>query len=251
MKKFYLKILSVIIGIISLILVYTITCNYVGVYLNDGGRLLTKFKRDSLRKGAFLDSDKTTVGDVIVLGDSEILSGFVPQVFNALSEYKLNSINLSLPGQPLSSAYYMLKEHLRISRKKTIAVVINFNVNYKKINNYGTEGASFDEAFGLLYYKKNTKYFVNFIIPPRHYIPKILKYLKLFLFNRQELNKLKNKNNQILNEMLDSNGYFPLNLDLYPNSVLPETIVEQTDNPNHVQKFPNVKEDIFFLNLLN
>ena len=244
-QKFYYKIGLVLIGLITIIVVYTIIGNFVGEYLNDGGRLVTRYKREALRKGAFLNSDNTA-RDVLVLGDSEILSGFVPQIFNALSEHKINSINLALPGQPLSSAYYMLKEHLRNTSTKPNAVIIFFNVNYQKINFYGTEGASLEEALGHLYYKNNAEYFVKYLIPSRQYIVNIFKYLKMFLFNRQTLFKLKKKNKDVLDKVLNNDGYLPLSLDRYPNSILPDSIYEPTDNPNIVHEFPNVKEDIYF-----
>ena len=57
-QKFYYKIVLVLIGLITIIVMYTMISNFVGEYLNDGGRLVTRYKREALRKGAFLNSDK-------------------------------------------------------------------------------------------------------------------------------------------------------------------------------------------------
>ncbi|GAB4424101.1 MAG: hypothetical protein OHK0039_41070 [Bacteroidia bacterium] len=77
-------------------------------YLKDGSTVINDAKRRALENGTFEPDQRRTV--IFFVGNSRILSGFVPEVFDSLNQGRTQSFNLALGGTEVMDGLVMLSQ---------------------------------------------------------------------------------------------------------------------------------------------
>jgi hypothetical protein len=230
MKSFMKKValLALLLGILIPVL------NYLGLragkIYKDGAAQVCEIKRRMVRSGAIhYIKDKD---NVLFLGTSRILAGITPTYFDELNEDKTYSYNLALPGLPISSSYFVLREYLEQNPPPQYVVMqlyINRCRSCNLYNYYAVQGLeSPAEILSLFKHMDNKAIIFNYIFPFRMYKFHTARYLFDSIIIPARIRSIRKKNNAILNRMIENRGYYFIEEQaVAANNMLPDDFAEE------------------------
>jgi hypothetical protein len=210
MKLFVKKIL--LLGLLLLLIILGL--NYLGVkagnIYKDGAALVCETKREMVRSGE-ISYIKGKI-NVLFLGTSRILAGIVPSYFDRLSGGKTLSFNLALPGLPISSSYFVLKDYLAKNPPPEYVVMelyINRCQSCALYNYYANQGYSgLNEMASLFMNSHDKSIIINYFFPFKMYKFFVFSYFFDRIFRPTNIVRIMEKNRSILNRMKKDRGYY-------------------------------------------
>lgn len=210
MKRFLKKMVLLVLILAVLIFVLNYLGLKAGKIYKDGAAQVCETKRQMIRSGAIhYEPDKD---NVLFLGTSRILAGIAPTYFDELNGGQTYSYNLALPGLPISSAYFVLRDYLEKNPPPQYIVMqlyINRCRSCTLYNYYAVQGlAQPAEIFSLFKHLANKAIVFNYIFPFRMYKFHTARYLFDSIFMPARVRSLRKKNNAILNRMIENRGYY-------------------------------------------
>ncbi len=108
---------------------------------------------------------------VFFFGDSLILTGIIPEVFDKKNSDSTYSYNLALPALPLAPHYFMLKDYLK-SNVPPGYIIMTLNAGGFKNNLfpiYAVQGAEFFEILQYSFLRKDFSVLEKYFLPSKAY----------------------------------------------------------------------------------
>lgn len=208
--------------------------NYLGLragkIYKDGAAQVCETKRQMVRSGAVhYEKDKD---NVLFLGTSRILAGIAPTCFDELNGGKTFSYNLALPGLPISSAYFVMRDYLEKNPPPQYVVMqlyIDRCRSCTLYNYYAVQGLERPaEILSLFKYMPNKAIIFNYIFPFRMYKFHTARYIFDSIFMPGRIRSIRKKNNAILNRMIENKGYYFIEEQaMAANNMLPDDFAEE------------------------
>jgi hypothetical protein len=228
MKNIVLRfILYVLVGIIIYLGLFRLAIVSSRVF-KDGAAIICENKREAIRDGRLSpDKSKPTV---IFMGNSLILSGLIPSVFDSVVNHKYYSLNLSLPALPIGPHYFVLKDYLR-NNPVPDKIILLFNANIDKraslFDYYVIQGMKPELELPSYILNRKSKFFlINYFFPTQAYSGAILKYVNSVLFSPKLIDEQRNFNEKTINNMIQDRGYYFVKEEsLFPDFKLPADYV--------------------------
>lgn len=218
------NILFVIIGLIFVVLLnlYAIKASKV---FKDGAAIICEQKREGVQNKSFiLDSSKPTV---LFMGNSLILSGIVPSVFDSVLSENVFSLNLSLPALPVGPHYFLLKDYMN-NYPKPDKIVLLFTANVDKHSSlfdyYAIQGMeSRKELTSYFWHRDSKSFLLNYFLPMQLYDDDILRYAYYSIKDKDVITSKKQENVNIVNKMFEDRGYYFIKEESrFPGYIVPE-----------------------------
>lgn len=238
MKRF-MKKMALLVLLLALLIP---PLNYLGVragkIYKDGAAQVCETKRNMIRSGAVhYEKDKV---NVLFLGTSRILAGIAPIYFDELNGGKTFSYNLALPGLPISSAYFVLRDYLERNPTPQYVVMqlyINMCRSCNLYNYYVVQGlVKPSEIFSLFKNMDNKAIIFNYIFPFRMYKFHTARYFFDSIFMPGRIRSIRKKNNAILNRMIENRGYYFIEEQAMANNILPDDFAEEGRGGESINK---------------
>jgi len=175
--------------------------NKQNFYVQDGATIINQGKERALENGDISFAEGKT--KIMYIGNSKILSGFVPSLFDSLSGNSTYSINYAMGGQDLENVFYQLA---KTETKPDVLVLQRPWV--KDIS------ASLENQEKLLTMDK--------LIPFRNYIRNVFLFLGRAKTNGYSFQEFYDISKQSSEDMIANRGYyFIASQALYPDAKLP------------------------------
>lgn len=210
MKRFVKKMVLLVLLLALLIPALNYLGLRAGKIYKDGAAQVCETKRQMIRSGDIhYVKDKD---NVLFLGTSRILAGVAPTYFDELNGGKTFSYNLALPGLPISSAYFVLRDYLEKNPPPQYVVMqlyINRCRSCTLYNYYAVQGLKRPaEILSLFKHMANKAIIFNYIFPFRMYKFHTARYIFDSIFMPARIRSIRKKNNAILNRMKENRGYY-------------------------------------------
>ncbi|MEL7534893.1 MAG: hypothetical protein AAFN10_26560, partial [Bacteroidota bacterium] len=175
--------------------------NQQNFYVQDGATIINQGKERALKNGDIAFAEGKT--KVMYIGNSKILSGFVPSLFDSLNGNNTYSINYAMGGQDLENVFYQVAK----SEIKPDVLVLQ-RPWVKEVS------ASLENQEKLLTMDK--------LIPFRNYIRNVFLFMGRAKTNGYSLNEFYQISKQSCEDMTANRGYyFIASQALYPDAKLP------------------------------
>ena len=164
---------------------------------------------------------------MIFFGNSIILAGLRPDAFDETMPDQIESFNFALPALPIGPAYFVLKDLIKnwgSPNYVVIQIVTNSGLEPGVFDFSAPEGMGFpEEFFSYLRHRKNKVALFNVLFPMRLYTHEVAKYLRNSLLDSPDIKHAREKNRQILDQMIEDRGYYYIaEHALFPTGELPE-----------------------------
>ena len=145
----------------------------------DPGRQIVIMKKQWAREGNFINilPDKE---NIFFMGDSKVMAGIIPKLFDKENQDRTHSYNISLPGLPLAPHYFWLRNYLARGGKAPDYILINLKKagwNFFNFAGYSILRADPDEALQYYWASRNEDILINYFIPLRYNWPLAKRYL--------------------------------------------------------------------------
>ena len=162
----------VIIGFMDLF-----SCKIADV-VQDGTKQVVRCKRQWVRTD---EISKQAGGQDIVLflGNSKIVAGIIPEVFDRANGHKIFSFNLALSALPLGPNYFMLKDYLQHNPppKYIVTTLDPGGLRHGLMPYYAPINAGLWEVIEYSWYRKDWDLLINYLFPIRFYWPEVRIYM--------------------------------------------------------------------------
>jgi len=198
----------------ALLAVTAVASDYFAAVSQDGPRQVVNIKRE-WAKTSFAEAKERKV--VLFMGDSKIAAGLIPKVFDAATAGKTLSYNMSLPGLPLATHYFLLADYLK-NNSPPDWIVLRLKKggwNFFHFSEYAIQGASFSEAWQYRKITGNHDLLTRYLLRVRLNWPFVKRYLigKAYSFmperfQQQVKNTYKNKQEERENYEHDWEYFF-------------------------------------------
>jgi hypothetical protein len=249
MKKL---IIGTLVGIAILILTNIFSIKAGSIY-KDGASIICEQKRLFVRNEVFTHTPNKQ--NVLYFGASDILAGLIPSVFDSVLANETSSLNLSLPALPIGPAYHTLLEYLeRNPTPDYIILALHIDGEPGGLHNtYGNQGINFpSEFFNYLRYRDDRNQIINYLLPSHVYSNFIFQYAYDGIFNRENIEYLKERNQGHVDKMKEQLGYyFIMEQSTFPEGRLPVDYVAPGDCDTCQKEFLPVESDYFIRQFFN
>jgi hypothetical protein len=140
---------------------------------------IIKSKRSLVRhKNIFKEAQGRRL--VFFIGNSKVLTGLDPELFDTGSGCGTYSYNLALPALQLAPHYFMLKEYLENNPPPEF-IIMTFWPGVRKgglFDTYAIQGAGVFEVLWYSFLKKDTRILANYFLPWKLYSSSAKKYVR-------------------------------------------------------------------------
>jgi hypothetical protein len=230
-KKFIYK--SVAFGLLTITLVAAVNRASVvaGSVYKDGASLVCETKRTWVRDGRVI-ADPTRV-NVLFFGNSRVLAGIEPDLFDTLMNQETYSWNLALPALPIGPAYFELTDYLRHNPPPSfivLAVARDPGDRGGLFDLYASEGLdSVGELLSYVRHRKDKTFALNWLLPLLRYRFYLLRYAFNLIHARADIESTKLRNQEILSEIWKHRGYYWIKEQAFAGGRLPDNY--EPDSP--------------------
>ncbi len=199
----------------------TLTLRAAAVYKN-GAAIMCEKKREWARSSLTFDADERPV---LFMGNSIILSGLVPDVFDRTLGGKVRSYNLALPTLGIGPAYFLVSDLVRRGTPPkyiVMPVIIDRGTGPSLFDYYGVQGATLRrEALSFVQRQDKTALF-NYVSPMRMYTHEIVKFTVNSLLRRGDIADTRRRNAAVIDQMFHDRGYYYIREEaIFPDGTLP------------------------------
>ncbi|UCC39603.1 MAG: hypothetical protein JSV96_17785 [Candidatus Aminicenantes bacterium] len=224
-KLFAKKIILFIFFLSGVTAILNIVGNKAGSIYKDGASIICESKRNFVRSGNLIYTENNK--NILFMGNSRVLSGIQPLLFDSLSGGETLSYNLALPALSIGPYYFQLRDYLENYPPPDCILLelkINTGRNLALFDHYANQGTSgWKEMYSYLLNVENKGAVLNYFFPIRMYKNYIPKYLLYSIFDHDALSKTHKHNMSIVNQMMADRGYYLIKEQaLFPDLRLPE-----------------------------
>jgi hypothetical protein len=156
----------------------------------EGTKQAVRYKRQ-IAKSKDLFRAETGRDVVIFLGNSKILAGIIPQVFDQENSGITYSYNFSLSALPLAPHYFLLKDYLKNNRAPKFIILQLRTEGFKDelFPIYAIQGAGLFEVIRYALIRRDYTILLDYFLPSRFYWPEIKRFIigKMLKLRRQEI----------------------------------------------------------------
>lgn len=225
MSRFVLKLFILLLLCSGALLIFNRIGTTAGLMFKDGASVICEQKRLINRTDRF-SSDKPVV---LFMGNSRVLSGLRPDVFDENTENIFYSVNLGLPALPLSCAYYALKDYIEHNKKPEWIILDLYNIFpgstgglYRKYSVQGCRGAGEIWDYTVMY--GDWLNFMEYLLPVRQYKYNAAEYLVKKVLKPGSIEAVSLGNKRTVERVLNARGYYFIKEQaLFPDYKLPES----------------------------
>ncbi len=168
-----------------------------------------------------------TKKSVVFIGNSVVLAGIMPTVFDETLAGKTDSYNFSLPALPIGAGMFILQsivEHWGKPDYVVLQIFIDENRDATGLfDTNAVQGIGISEFLSYVIHRPNKAFALNYAFPLRMNIQNAVKYLTQLIKDRSALNETRTNNQEILKKLRDDRGWFYIRQQAYfPDGRLPE-----------------------------
>lgn len=196
-----------------------------GAVYKDGAALVCEAKREIARNGRWKQTPDRT--GVLFMGDSKIMAGLIPSVFDAAAGGGVRSHNMALPALPIGPHYFELRDYIASSGPPDwiiLSLLLDNSAAPGLFDRYALQGARLNpDILSYAANRKSKNFLLNYLVPTRMYLAPSLKFAAASVFGRDGLRDTRAKNRAAVDRMIRNRGYYYISEQaLYPGGRLPD-----------------------------
>jgi hypothetical protein len=189
----------------------------------DGASIICETKRQSVRDGRL--GGKQGAPNVVILGDSRVLAGVIPEVFDNAVGRAMHSTNLALPALPIGPDLYVLRDYVERNGAPAFVVLrlrsaVEGSVFFDL---YANQGSTLPEVLSYAFERRETSILLYRFNPIAMYDSQFRSWLGDALLRPGAVDALRASNETRVSQMLLDRGYYNIReQQLFPGGRLPD-----------------------------
>lgn len=190
---------------------------------NDGAGIVCAAKRVAVRDGRL--GGKPGATNIVSLGDSRVLAGMIPDVFDAAVGRGVYSTNLALPALPIGPDLYVLRDYVERSGAPAFVILYLRPTGKEEVffDHYANQGSTLAEVLSYAFERRDTGVLMSRLNPMAMYDYPFREWLRDAILRPQAIDALRASNEAIVTQMLLDRGYYNIReQQLFSNGRVPD-----------------------------